>query len=319
MDTTWERIYKIINIDINVANKLYKCFEPQKDVESIELFTSGRSTTNYKIKLKNSDKIFVLRIYPKSDKSWHKEFTIQNMFKNCFPIPEMYYFNEDRMIINYPFSIVQYVNGITLDKYITQENKCIPESLVQNIGEILAFIHQKNFEKEGFLDENLNITDGLPPILLWYDYFLSNRAGSRLGSNITSRISKLLYENQSYLEQMTSRFVFSHGDFRFENMIVKNGKLTGIIDWEGALSAPIYLDIGQFFRYEELTTKKVKNSFIYGYKKNDAFDIVENWDKLSKLMDLANLLCLLDNEEEKTKLFQELKVFVLKTLDIFNQ
>ena len=318
MDIEWERKYEIVRVDINTANRLFKCFDSQKTVEDIEIFTGGKRTTNYKLRLKESGQKFVLRIYPENDRSWHKEFTLQNTLKNYLPVPEMYYLNEDRLIIDKPFSIVQFLDGITLDKYL-EGNNCISESLAQKIGEILAIIHQKEFVKEGSLDENLNIIDGLPPILSWYDYFLNNRAGERLDSGVRNRLTKFLKENNELLGQMTQNFVFSHGDFRPSNLMVKDGRLIGIIDWEFALSAPAYFDIGQFTRYKEQISEKAKNSFINEYNRNTRRSVGGDWEKLSKLMDLVNILSLLDNEEEKPNLFSDMKKLVEKTLEILEQ
>jgi aminoglycoside phosphotransferase (APT) family kinase protein len=316
MDIEWERICEIVRIDISIANRLFKCFDSQKTVEDIEIFTGGKRTTNYKIRLKESEQKFVLRIYPENDRSCHKEFTLQNTLKNHLPVPEMYYLNEDKLIINKPFSIVQFLDGITLDKYLAGNNT-ISESLAQKIGEILAIIHQKEFE--GLLEENSQHTDGLPLILSWYDYLLNNRAVERLGTRVINKLKKFIQENNELLGRMAQNFVFSHGDFRPANIMVKDGRLIGIIDWEGALSAPDYFDIGQFTRYKEHMSEKAKNRFISGYNQNTRRPVGGDWEKLSKLMDLVNLLVFLDNEEEKPKLFADMKILLEKTLVILER
>ncbi len=316
MDIEWERICEIVSIDITTAGRLFKCFDSQKTVEDIEIFTGGKRTTNYKLRLKESGQKFVLRIYPENDRSWHKEFTLQNTLKNYLPVPEMYYLNEDRLIIDKPFSIVQFLDGITLDKYLAGNN-CISESLAQKIGELLAIIHQKEFE--GLLEENSQHTDGLPLILSWYDYLLNNRAVERLGTRVINKLKKFIQENNELLGRMAQNFVFSHGDFRPANIMVKDGRLIGIIDWEGALSAPDYYDIGQFTRYKEHMSDKAKNRFISGYNQNTRRPVGGDWEKLSKLMDLVNLLVFLDNEEEKPKLFADMKILLEKTLVILER
>jgi aminoglycoside phosphotransferase (APT) family kinase protein len=316
MDIEWERICEIVRIDINTANRLFKCFDSQKTVEDIEIFTGGKRTTNYKIRLKESEQKFVLRIYPENDRSCHKEFTLQNTLKNHLPVPEMYYLNEDKLIIDKPFSIVQFLDGITLEKYLAGNNT-ISEALAQKIGELLAIIHQKEFE--GLLEENSQHTDGLPLILSWYDYLLNNRAVERLGTRVINKLKKFIQENNELLGRMAQNFVFSHGDFRPANIMVKDGRLIGIIDWEGALSAPDYYDIGQFTRYKEHMSEKAKNRFISGYNQNTRRPVGGDWEKLSKLMDLVNLLVFLDNEEEKPNLFSDMKNLIKKTLDILEQ
>jgi len=316
MDIVWERIREIVHIDINTADRLFKCFDSQKTVEDIEIFTGGKRTTNYKIRLKESEQEFVLRIYPENDRSWHKEFKLQNTLKKYLPVPEMYYLNEDKLIIDKPFSIVELLDGITLDKYLAGNNY-ISESLAQKIGETLAVIHQQ--ESRCLLGEDSQTKDGLPLILSWYNYLLNHRAVERLGTRVINRLKKFIQANNELLKQMAQNFVFSHGDFRPVNIMVKDGKLIGIIDWEGALSAPDYYDIGQFTRYKEHMSDKAKNRFITGYNRNTRCPVGKDWEKLSKLMDLVNLLVFLDNEEEKPNLFADMKNLVEKTLVILEQ
>jgi aminoglycoside phosphotransferase (APT) family kinase protein len=316
MDIEWERICEIFRIDINTADRLFKCFDSQKTVEDIEIFAGGKRTTNYKIRLKESEQKFVLRIYPKNDRSWHKEFALQNTLKNYLPVPEMYYLNEDKLIIDKPFSIVQFLDGITLDKYL-EGNNCISESLAQKIGETLAVIHQ--IESKGLLEEDSQHKDGLPLILSWYDYLLNHRAVERLGAVVIDKLKIIIQEHNELLGQLAHNFVFSHGDFRPANIMVKDGRLTGVIDWEFALSAPDYFDIGQFTRYKEHMSDKAKNRFISGYNQNTGHPVGKDWEKLSKLMDLVNILVFLDNEEEKPNLFSDMKKLVEKTLEILEQ
>jgi aminoglycoside phosphotransferase (APT) family kinase protein len=316
VDIEWERICEIVDMDINTADRLFKCFDSQKTVEDIEIFTGGKRTTNYKIRLKESEQEFVLRIYPENDRSWHKEFKLQNTLKNYLPVPEMYYLNEDKLIIDKPFSIVQFLDGVTLDKHLAGNNR-ISELLAQNIGESLAIIHQKEFK--GLLEENSQTKDGLPLILSWYDYLLNHRAIERLGTRIINKLKIIIHENNELLGQMAQNFVFSHGDFRPANIMVKDGRLIGIIDWEDALSAPDYFDIGQFTRYKEHLSEKAKNRFISGYNQNTRRPVGKDWEKLSKLMDLVNLLVFLDNEEEKPKLFSDMRNLIEKTLKILEQ
>lgn len=315
MDNSWERVKNFIEIDKNTADMLIKCFDPRKNVEYIEAFSGGRSTTNYRVKTRESEKEFVLRLYPKEDKRCCKEYAIYERMKGSVPIPEIYYVNDEKTIVDNDFAVIEYIEGMTLSEYI-YDNNGFPGALAQEIGETLAYIHKKKFEKEGFLDENLNITEGLPPISLWYDFFLNNRAGERLGADIRSRIYRVLRKNDDLLGLMTKNFVFSHGDFRPSNIMVKDGKLAGIFDWENALSAPDYFDIGQFIRYEEQISEQNEKSFIYGYNKISENPVHENWKKISKLMDLANILSLLNNEEEKQNLFMDMKNLIQRTIDI---
>lgn len=315
MDSKWESTREITNINNETANKLIKPLDAKKEVESIELLPGGRSTANYKIRIKGLKQIFVLRIYPKVDHTCHKEFTVYNTVKDYIPVPEIYYINDDKTIIGKPYAIVQFLDGIVLNQYMA-ENAGLDKSLAEEIGEKLGCLHQKEFDREGYLDENLHLVGGLAPILSWYEYFLNNRAGERLGIRMKTKIFECLKDNNSLLVQMTQKFVFSHGDFRPSNIMVKNGKLIGILDWEKSLAAPIYYDIGQFIRYMEQIKNSSEHSFIAGYNRNTRIPVPGEWRKIAKLTDLANILWVLNITEDKTNLFSEMKNLVHRTIEI---
>lgn len=310
-----ERMHEITNINKEIANKLIRTLDSKKEVESIEWLPGGSSTTNYKIRIKGLNQIFVLRIYPKADNSCHKEFTVHNAVKDYIPVPETYYINDDKTVIGKPYAIVQFLDGIMLNQYIA-ENAGIDKILAEEIGEKLGCLHQKEFDRMGYLDENLNLIGDLPPILSWYEYFLNNRAGERLGSRMQTEIFECLKDNNSLLVQMTQKFVFSHGDFRPSNIMVKDGKLIGILDWEKSFSAPVYYDLGQFIRYMEQIGDSSDNGFITGYNRVARMPVPGEWRKMAKLTDLANILWVLNIKEEKTNLFSEMKNLVQRTIEI---
>lgn len=314
-DQDFERKYDVIQLDKMTADSLVKTWLPGSAVESIQRFTGGRSTTNYQITLANNKKKVILRIYPDAGESLRKEYAVYQLLYKQVPMPEIYYINEEYNLCEHPFAIMEFLEGVTLDKYIAEQNG-LNIILARQIGETLALIHKKEYPKEGFLDKNLLLTDGLPPILQWYDYFLAGRCGKRLGEKLTIEIRDSLAGNTELLKCMTERFVLSHGDFRPENIMVKDGKLAGIIDWEGALSAPDYFDLGQFIRYGSLMGSECIQSLIFGYNSVVNHPVGDDWLKLSKLIDLANLFSILDSEAEKPILHGELKALVEKTLTI---
>lgn len=313
MENTNDRVNKIIRIDKNIGNKLIKSYRPDYNVEKIERFTDGKSTSNYKVWIKGLNLVLVIRIYPQNNKVCQKEVIIYNKVKDYLPVPKIYYTNSDKQIISNAYSIVEYLDGITLDRYIEINNK-FPESLAKDIGEKLALLHQTEFKNEGLLDENLNLSEGLPPILDWYEYFLSGIAGKRIGTGLRKKISNYIDNNYELLLEMTSKFVLTHGDFRPENLMIKEDRLVGILDWEFSLAAPRYFDIGQFFRNEKYLLVKVEDNFIEGYNSVAKDPLPDNWGKLSKTMDLATMLSFISSQEERVKLYSNMIILINETV-----
>lgn len=116
-----------------------------------------------------------------------------------------------------------------------------------------------------FLDDSLNIMAGLPPIQAWYDYFLNGRARNRLKASTKNQLLAFGASYRLIMTDICERFMLSHGDFRPANILIHEDRVVGIMDWEFALSAPCYFDIGQFMRDTALVSPSVQLSFIKGY------------------------------------------------------
>ena len=312
----WERINRIVKIDKNTANKLVQSFDKKMIVKDIKYLTGGKSTSNYCVQLDNSSQYLLLKIYANDENSCAKEFAVHKKLRNIIPVPEYFFFDSSHALFKYSYAIIEFLDGITLAEYLF-ENKKIERKLTIKIGETLGRLHQFKYENEGRLDVNLETTSGIPPVLEWYEFFLNNQAGKRLGSQMCKKIRSFLADNSEILNEITEQFVLSHADFRPGNIMVKKGILQAIFDWEFCMSSPRYLDIGQFFRYDELFSSSVQTDFINGYNHIAKQPLKHNWMKKAKLMDLANLLCFLNKKDEKPKLFQEKTKLIQKTLETY--
>ncbi len=292
-----ERKYKVTGLDVPLANKLISEFDSSMEVESVEFMPRGKSTSNYKLHFKGTKEILLIRIMPVKDKTCFKELVIYQYLKDLIPIPEVYLVNDTCNIIDKPYQIVEFIEGVRLSESIEQTHE-FNSTLIAEIAEKLALIHRTIYDREGFLSPDMELNSLLPPILTWYDHFLDLKAGERLGKELKDAVSKHVKNNAELLKEMTQQFVLSHGDFRPNNIMVLNDKITGIMDWEGALSAPVYFDLGQFYRNDEFFPRKTERIFLESYNNVSLFPLKDNWKEKARLMDLVNLLCLLDLPEE---------------------
>jgi Ser/Thr protein kinase RdoA (MazF antagonist) len=196
---------------------------------------------------------------------------------------------------------MEYLEGVSLAAVLNSENACAV-SLFKQLGQILAVIHQESFDTEGALNEDLEIEPGLPPILKWYSCFLNGIPGKKLGPKWKREIKEIIEANGADLERMTKEFVLTHGDFRPTNILVLGDRVTGVLDWEFALSAPRYFDIGQFIRQEEDLNEAVKQAFYRGYQEVSKERLPKDWERLARLMDIATMMSFLDRCEDVTEL-----------------
>lgn len=308
-----ERVNGFVEIDRETATVLIQAYRNDYEVQYIERFIGGRSTSNYKVHAKGATGPLVLRFYPQNNTTGDKELAINGRVRELVPVPEIYYFDNRKSVIPYSYAVMEYLEGTPLDEYI-RENQGLPEVLAEEIGEKLAILHQLEYDREGFLDSNLELMEGLPPIRVWYEYFLNGRAGARLDESTRERMIAFKEGYQSLLDHISKRFVLCHGDFRPANLMVKNDRVVGFMDWEFSLSAPCYFDIGQFIRDNALVDKVAEESLIRGYNRIARYPVGKDWMKLSKGMDLMNLMSMLDSKEERPILHGNLKKQVAEYL-----
>lgn len=287
------RKHSLKQIDLNIAQKLLAEFDPNVIIDHISLANQGKSTSNYILHQKDSHEKLLLRILPQNDTSCRKEMGLFFLLNEFIPIPEIYYTNETCQIIDKPYQIVEYIQGITLAEHLLKGNS-VSDQLISDIAEKSALLHRTVYDREGYLNAQLEIVNELPPISSWHQFFLSKLAGERLGNDLKIKLQTFLSDHKSLFDEICQYFVLSHGDFRPDNILVLDGKLQAIIDWENALSAPLYFDIGQFFRYAELLPRKAERLFAQSYNASAIMPLDNDWKLKCRLMDSVNLLCLLE-------------------------
>ena len=122
-------------------------------------------------------------------------------------------------------------------------------------------------------------------------------AKKRLGKDIVDKINHIVKENKKILIELDEDIRLVHGDFQGTNILIKDNRLSGILDWEFAMAGHPLADIGQFFRYEEYFNKNLIEVFEDEYNKNSSYKLMDDWYKISKLRDLANLIQLINAKE----------------------
>lgn len=149
-----------------------------------------------------------------------KEVQILNQLsKTELSIPKVYNYTED---VNeyYFWTLMEYIEGETLRSYLSTENKPITRhEAIYNFGKTLSKIHSTICPSE-----LINNTLWLDDMLNQADYNLKNyHVDGSLNLLDKLKENKPRYFNQTLI----------HGDFTIDNVLVKDGEITGIIDWSG--------------------------------------------------------------------------------------
>lgn len=315
MEYKWERTFPFLEIDDFTVNKLFEDILEEETIIDLRPVDSGCRTTNYIIKTNNCKKKYILKIFFQQEQNYKKEIELLKKLRNEFiSVPKLYKFGRHKVIENREYAIYQYIEGKTIGHAI-QEGYRLEENFIIQVAKSLAKIHSYKFDNIGFLDNNLNVIEEMPPLVSWYENFMGDMAKKRLGKTVVEKIDIAIKNNEKILTQLDSDARLVHGDFQGTNIIIENGKLAGILDWEFAMAGHPLGDIGQFFRYEEYFSKNLVQIFEYEYNKVSDYKLAGNWLQISKLRDLVNLIQLIDTQQEMPIKHKNIKKIIVNTLN----
>jgi aminoglycoside phosphotransferase (APT) family kinase protein len=154
------------------------------------------------------------------------------------PVPEAVVLDETKTLVPYPFLITSRLPGETLLDSWSVLDRRARERLAFEAGRYKALIHEHRFERFGSLSR---LADGGFPSWTSYlhDYFGRHARRARdlgiLDGAILERIEQLLHRFEPLFAQVTHGSLL-HSDYQFENILQQAGTITGIIDFEWALS-----------------------------------------------------------------------------------
>lgn len=292
-----ERLFDFQAITDNTVQLLFTAFSPNAVVTGFSPMNGGMSTSNYVVHLKDHSSKFVLRLYPADNDHSQLEVAAYHYAKPRIHVPEIYYLDNSKQLIPNSFLIMEFIEGLTFREFIAA-NQELPADVLHAISASLALLHQTEYPRMGLLDGNLHIQSDLEPIKDQYHTLLNSHAGTHIQPSTKEKTLGYLQNNPGLLKTIANRHVFSHGDFIFSNLMITPTLQPFFIDFEYCFSAPMFYDIGKFFRsrahVEKYTSPAARNTFERGYNSTAKEPLPSEWYACSKMADIATMLHLIN-------------------------
>jgi aminoglycoside phosphotransferase (APT) family kinase protein len=259
-----------------IAGKLITYLRDELNDSTIEYdspltqLQGGFETATYRFQpkgiQKERNKRLVLRLYPEryGPESAVWESSVQNALANeGYPVARAYFICTDKSILGGAFFIMDFLPGKLM---ASAPIETIPEML----GKTHAALHRidpesvfKSLNEQG-IDENKcrlnnrfdflqNIAKELPWICDSVDWLMENRPSE------------------------PRRLAICHGDFHPLNILIQDGRVTGVLDWPGFLIADPALDIANTIFLITVPPKHLASSSV-----EPDFASVD-WEKFSRL------------------------------------
>jgi len=199
-------------------------------------FGQGITTYTYKLQLENAQpelsQPLVLRLFPANfPKLAFKEGTIQNaLYEENYPVAKAHIICEDEKWLGGAFIVMDFLEGETMIESLPQEE--VPEKLAEthvnlhtvNPATVIEKLKTSTINREWydgtiFIDADAKKIELLKPALRW------------------------MKEN----EPSNRRKVLCHGDFHPLNILVKDGEVSGVLDWSTARIGEPERDVASTF------------------------------------------------------------------------
>jgi aminoglycoside phosphotransferase (APT) family kinase protein len=190
-------------------------------------------------------KSFVLRIYPEK----HDPLKPQREFRKLerlqgapVPVPKPYLLEINPSILGYPFSIIERIPGINVEKAIKEFSKEDFDKFISSFAQYLVNLH--NFR---FKDFGVETPEGLIKEELPYEKFILKDIQRSIGylQKVGYYLEPLYKWFISFKKELKlNRFSLIHGDPQPRNILVQGAKIKGLIDWEYSRVGDPALDAG---------------------------------------------------------------------------
>ena len=207
-------------------------------IKAIEQFKGGQSNPTYKIITESKN--LVLRRKPPgkllpSAHAVDREYkVITALYETDVPVPKTYGLCEDDDVAGTAFFIMDFLDGdLFWDPMIPTMTNRDRTQIYKNKNKTLAKLHSVDYKKIGLEDYGKPGNYVARQVSRWSKQY---RASETDNIEAMNNLIDWLQKNIPDDDETT----IVHGDYRLDNMILKNNEVVGILDWElSTLGHPI--------------------------------------------------------------------------------
>jgi aminoglycoside phosphotransferase (APT) family kinase protein len=315
VERNWRRRHLYVELQQTAVEDLVGC-----RVLEMELLGGGLRNTNYRLRLDRAEhQETVLRLYTADAGACARESALLRRVAGQVPVPEVL---RSMPKASPPWSLLEWVDGVRFDEMLASASRAEVVEACFSAGEVLAAIHDFGFASPGFLGPELEIAE--PMGYSWLTgvsaFFAEQRARDLIGSELAANIVDLVDREAWRLADTWGQSQLVHADYKPWNLLVRRGpkgwRISAVLDWEFALSAPPLCDFGIFLRYSSRMVPEYASSFVEGYKVAGG-TTPPDVRKLARLIDLVSVWTFLERPDVDATEVRDLRPVLEETLRAF--
>ena len=269
-----------------------------REVLDAELLAGGLMNRNFLLRLTGRPAECVLRIYDRDPAACAREMAVLAMIGRDVPVPRVLYADEKGEHGPH-LAVLSVIDGVSLFALRSMADPDEVDEACYDAGRVLA---------------RLGAFPG-PPTPRETTLGLLRRFG--VTGAFQRRVSPVLFDSlqriaeawQPRLDAVGKHSCLVHGDFNSRNVFVATDgdrwRVSGVLDWEFALDASAYVDIGNFLRYHRADRPRHEPHFSRGLR-DGGVSLEDDWLTIARLMDLPALCELLSRPRLAEQIVPEL-------------
>lgn len=225
----------------------------------------------------------------KNEKNFKREIRCYKFFKSKIPVPQLIYSDTSKKKLDKYYMLYHKIEGDNLySRWHLLSNK-ERKDIIKQICKILKIINgtKISVKKDGYKERLKSIQKFLNQV----------KRRKIISKNFTDKIENFIEENKKFLKEQKLGLVY--GDIHFDNFLIKNKRIVGLIDFEETDIMSIDYALDSIRRMsmhpklyiskdrEKLIKKKDYSLLLKGFK--EYYPELFDFDHLQKRLDLYSI------------------------------
>ncbi|MGB2729144.1 MAG: aminoglycoside phosphotransferase family protein [Methylovirgula sp.] len=321
MKEHWPRHTPVVSLDAADVGRLLLPLLPGYTVASVDPVSGGLINTNLKVRLSGRPGALLLRVYQRGIAPAEKEMAVCRLLAGRVPVPRFLWFCAEGPLIGHPYAVLDWIEGFELQATSAALAADRLAALGRAIGRMLAVVHSFTFDKFGFLDAALNVTEPInldkKGLIAYLDQtFIKGPGGARLGAELSSALMHFAAREGDMLDEWLQQPCLVHGDFNGSNILLPPGgdrTIAAIIDWEYALSATPAFDFGNLLRPPLDANPEFAAALAEGYCEAGG-TLPAQWERIAQLADMYAFADILSRPATNAVVVADAKAVITKLI-----
>ncbi len=249
-----------------------------REVERVERIAEGRANAVYRVWFENSPAA-VLRFHETGTAVLER--TLAARLPAEARMPRVLDVGED-------WTLMEACAGSTIESLAVRGDWQSIMDSAEDLGRTLAVISEIQFSEAGFLNSSdLTNFESWPSAydgLMGHARWLLERVP--LPSGFVSTLQGIIDEAEPWMRASLEPPCLTHGDFKASNLMIHEGRVTGVLDWEFAFAGPVLFSFAQLLRFEHQLPARFAECVLRGFGR----PMPARWRDTTLILDFVSLL-----------------------------